>query len=69
VLTYLGHKEDEVVKRVSEQISASLNTPVVVTAGIHWDQLDKNAINTIGNRVEEIIRLLTVQLTKEERVL
>ena len=68
VLTYLGHKEDEVVKLVAEHLSAALDTHVVVTAGIHWDGLDQNEIRAIGTGIEEIIRLLTAKLKKQERV-
>jgi hypothetical protein len=50
VLTLVGHKEDEVVKMVSEMLSARLNKNVVVTAGIHWDHLSQEAIPQImGN--------------------
>jgi hypothetical protein len=47
VLTLLGHKEDEVVKLVSERLSARLKKNVVVTAGIHWDHLDQKAVGQI----------------------
>jgi len=66
VLTYLGHKEDEVVKVVSEQLSAVLDTRVVVTAGIHRDGLNQNEIRAIGTAIEEIIRLLAAKLKKQE---
>ena len=39
VLTRLGHKEDDIVKRVSEKLSARLNKVVAVSAGMHWDHL------------------------------
>ncbi len=68
VLTYLGHKEDEVVKLVSEHLSAALDTHVVVTAGIHRDGLNQNEIRAIGTGIEEIIRQLTAKLKKQERV-
>lgn len=54
VLTLLGHKEDTVVKAVSERLSARLGKNVVVTAGLHWDQLDEDAIKGI---VESCLRL------------
>ncbi len=66
VLTFLGHKEDEVVKAVSEHLSAALDTRVVVTAGIHWDELEQNEIGVIGSRIEEITRQLTAKLQKQE---
>lgn len=68
VLTYPGHKEDEVVKLVSERLSASLDTQVVVTAGIHWDELKQNEISIIESRIEEIICQLTAKLKKQENL-
>jgi hypothetical protein len=47
VFTLLGHKEDAVVKLVSERLSSRLNKSVVVTAGIHWDHLDADGIAQI----------------------
>jgi hypothetical protein len=47
VFALLGHKEDVLVKMVSERLSARLNRNVVVTAGIHWDDLDESAIAKI----------------------
>jgi len=40
VICHLGHKEDELAKALSEVLAAALNTQVVVTAGIHWDNID-----------------------------
>lgn len=47
VLTLLGHKEDEIVKMVSQRLSARLKKNVVATAGIHWDDLDEETIGEI----------------------
>jgi len=47
VFTLLGHKEDTVAKMVSERLSARLNRNVVVSAGMHWDQVDDDAIAEI----------------------
>jgi hypothetical protein len=49
VICMLGHKEDELAKAVSEILAAALNTPVVVTAGIHWDNID-------GEGIQKVIR-------------
>lgn len=62
VLTYLGHKEDEVVKYVAERLSGDLNAKVVVTAGIHWDDLPESAISIIKDRCREISDKLIEQL-------
>jgi hypothetical protein len=47
VICFVGHKEDELAKASAEILAAALNTPVVVTAGIHWDNLDEKAIGRI----------------------
>lgn len=39
VLTMLGHKEDELVKYVSEKVASSTGRNVVVVAGVHYDDL------------------------------
>lgn len=62
VLTFLGHKEDEVVKYASERLAAALNTHVVVTAGIHWDDLTPEAIRCIRERCREVVHLLIEKL-------
>ncbi len=66
VLTYLGHKEDEVVKSMSEALSSALNRKVVVTAGIHWDGLEPADIKVIRGRVEEITGKLVRRLREKE---
>ena len=57
VLTLLGHKEDGTVKMVSEALASALKKNVVVTAGIHWDNLKTEEI--------EIIVLMTGRLTEK----
>ncbi len=54
VFTLLGHKEDKVVKMVSEHLSARLEKNVVVTAGIHWDDLPEEAIEEIVHNCREL---------------
>lgn len=38
VLTRVGHKEDD-IKKVSEKLSSELGKVVVLTGGIHWDDV------------------------------
>jgi len=45
--TFLGHKEDLLVKEISETLAAGLRKNVVVTAGIHWDDLGPRDLVTI----------------------
>ena len=47
--TFPGHKEDTLVKKISEKLAAQLRKNVVVTAGIHWDGITLKEIKTIEN--------------------
>ena len=55
VFCFVGHKEDELAKATAEILSATLNTPVVVAAGIHWDNLDEEAILKIIKNSEILV--------------
>jgi hypothetical protein len=58
VICFVGHKEDELVKASAEILAAALNTPVVVAAGIHWDNLDEEAILRIIKNSEILVDLI-----------
>jgi hypothetical protein len=47
--TFPGHKEDTLVKQISEKLATRLRKNVVVTAGIHWDSISLKEIKTIEN--------------------
>ncbi|RPI77773.1 MAG: hypothetical protein EHM45_07905 [Desulfobacteraceae bacterium] len=59
VFCYVGHKEDELAKSTAETLAAALNTHVVVTVGIHWDDLPTAGIQQViknsGILVERIL--------------
>ena len=55
VFCYLGHKEDDLVKRISEKMAAALNTKVVVTAGLHWDNISRSEIDQIVRNVDTLV--------------
>jgi gallate decarboxylase subunit D len=55
VLTLLGHKEDVTAKTVSEALAAALKRNVVVTAGIHWDNLKPEDIGAINELTQRLI--------------
>jgi hypothetical protein len=67
VLTFLGHKEDGVVKIASERLAAALGTHVVVTAGIHWDGLSTGSIAIIEARCTEVVDRLLEELALARR--
>ncbi|MGD2184970.1 MAG: hypothetical protein PVI71_02530 [Desulfobacterales bacterium] len=58
VICFVGHKEDELAKASAEILAAALNTPVVVTAGIHWDDLDEGAIQRIIQNSEILVDMI-----------
>lgn len=62
VLTYPGHKEDVVVKQASEALAAALETKVVVTAGIHWDNLKADDIQTVVLLSRQLVQELERRL-------
>jgi gallate decarboxylase subunit D len=61
VFTYPGHKEDMLVKEMSEELSRKLNKKVVVVAGVHWDGLKKREIENIL----QLCRKLTTVIIRE----
>jgi hypothetical protein len=58
VICLLGHKEDDLAKAVSEILAAAMNTTVVVTAGIHWDNLDDEGISRVLKNSEILLDLI-----------
>ncbi len=62
--TYVGHKEDVVVKRISEILAARMRTNVVVTAGIHWDDLTAKEIQIIARLTQELTEQILKKLEK-----
>ncbi len=63
VLTRIGHKEDEIVKCVSERLAAALKTHVIVVAGIHWDGLSPAEIASIRTACEDVVAALIQRRT------
>ena len=59
VICVVGHKEDDLAKKASEYMAACLNTRVVVTAGIHWDHLSEQGIQTVVENADTLVRQIT----------
>ena len=62
VICYSGHKEDVLAKRAAETLAAAFNTHVVVTAGIHWDNLSQEGIRKIRENSDAIVDLILRRL-------
>jgi len=67
VFTYVGHKEDVVVKTISEEISKRLNKKVVVVAGIHWDELSSKDIRMIMKLCVKVQEKIIMEVQKWAR--
>ena len=64
VLTRMGHKEDEIVKRVSERLSSELGMVVVVSAGIHWDDITDGGIEIIRSACDGLTFKLIQRISR-----
>lgn len=58
VLNLVGHKDDEAARYVSHELSSRLNKNVVVTCGIHLDNITQEEIKV----TMELLNKLTEQL-------
>jgi hypothetical protein len=65
VICNIGHKEDELVKAASEILASVLKTQVVVAAGIHWDNLDENGIQTIIKNSRILVEMILERSLKD----
>lgn len=64
VYTYVGHKEDVIVKSISEALSKELNRKTVVVAGIHWDRLAPSNIKVITGICSKLTRRIAKEVSK-----
>ncbi len=65
IYTVIGHKEDTVAQKMATEIAAALNRMVVVTAGIHWDNLTPDAIGKIGEGCETLTKMIVETAKKK----
>ena len=54
IFTFVGHKEDMIVKKMSEKLAAQLRRNVVVAAGLHWDETTSREIKTIQTLTQRL---------------
>ena len=62
--TFLGHKEDTLVKEISERLASQLKRNVVVIAGIHWDDISSKEIKAIENLTKKLSSEILRRLIK-----
>lgn len=68
VICLEAHKEDELAKAVSEVLASVLNTQVVVTAGIHWNNISEEGIQKVIRNSEILVDLIMGKVGKESMV-
>ena len=66
VICVLGHKEDDLAKATSEVLASVLNTRVVVTAGIHWDNITPQGIERVIGNSEILVDLILKKLASKD---
>lgn len=64
VFTFPGHREDVVVKAMSEELSGRLNRRSVVVAGLHWNGLQKKQIEIVLEMCREITEKIIAEAEK-----
>lgn len=66
VHTFVGHKEDMIVKRVSEILAGRLRKSVVVTAGLHWETMTSREIKGVQQLCLRMTGRILKELEKKE---
>ena len=65
VFSYVGHKEDELAKATAEILAATFKTNVIVTAGIHWDDLPEEGIQRVIKNSEILVEIILEKIVSE----
>lgn len=58
VLTLVGHKEDDVAKKLAHLFAANLDRHVVVACGVHLDGITKNEFAVMEAMLEQLAEQL-----------
>lgn len=66
VFTYVGHKEDMLAKTASETLASALNKKVVVTAGIHWDDMEEKGIKRVIKNCEILVGMIVKEFSSSK---
>jgi hypothetical protein len=64
--TFIGHKEDAIVKKISEKLATELRRNVVVVAGIHWDGITAKEIEIIEDLTQKMSDHILKKLKKRK---
>ena len=64
--TFIGHKEDALVKGISEKLATELRRNVVVVAGFHWDGITAKEIKIIEDLTQKLSGLILRKLKRKK---
>ena len=67
VLNLTGHKDGEAAQYLSQRLAAALGATVVVTGGIHVDDIRPDEIKTVLHLVDRLTTALVDLLTAERK--
>ncbi|HBS60096.1 MAG TPA: hypothetical protein DEA44_12610 [Firmicutes bacterium] len=68
VLTVTGHMDDEIARPAAYVLAKELKQVVVVTCGIHYDQITPEDILAVRKNVQEVLAEFLANLTKNSGV-
>ncbi|MCL2761400.1 MAG: hypothetical protein FWD70_07125 [Desulfuromonadales bacterium] len=68
VITYSGHKEDEVARSLALRVSSLLGVKTVVVAGIHIDNATENDLKLLLENVEKAVSCLLDDLKNSSSI-
>ncbi len=64
VFALVGHKEDELAKKMAGGLASSLNRKIVLTVGIHVDGITASGVREVERNCSKLLERLLRQLTK-----
>jgi len=62
VFCFLGHKEDALANAAATTIASRVKAQTVVTAGIHWDNLDAEGIRAVQANSTLLVEQIVLRL-------
>ena len=62
IINLIGHKDEVVARKFSEQLAAKFNKNVIATAGIHIDDITENQINILMQNMTDLCLDIIIKL-------
>ena len=62
IINLIGHKDEVIARKFSEQLAAKFNKNAIATAGIHIDDITENQINILMQNMAELCRDIMIKL-------